>query len=75
MSFLLASFKGSYHVLSLVPLQEAAKTVVGRLGKPEEIASLVSYLASAESEFTTGQTVVFFLTWVCQRILTDTFAA
>jgi 2-keto-3-deoxy-L-fuconate dehydrogenase len=28
---------------------------MGRLGKPEEIAALVVYLASDESAFTTGQ--------------------
>ncbi|KAF9441594.1 putative acetoin reductase [Macrolepiota fuliginosa MF-IS2] len=36
---------------------EIKKTLVGRLGKPEEIASIVSYLASQESAFTTGQTI------------------
>jgi len=30
---------------------------LGRLGKPEDIAGLVSYLASADSGFMTGQTV------------------
>ena len=28
---------------------------MGRLGKPEEIAAIVVYLASDESSFTTGQ--------------------
>ncbi|KAF9440862.1 NAD(P)-binding protein [Macrolepiota fuliginosa MF-IS2] len=36
---------------------ETKKTLVGRLGKPEEIASIASYLASQESAFTTGQTI------------------
>lgn len=38
-------------------LQEARKTAVGRIGNPEEIAHVVSYLASPESAFVTGQTV------------------
>ncbi|KAJ3573807.1 hypothetical protein NP233_g2196 [Leucocoprinus birnbaumii] len=37
--------------------REAGKTVVGRPGKPEEIAHIVSYLASDGSAFTTGQTI------------------
>jgi 2-keto-3-deoxy-L-fuconate dehydrogenase len=33
-----------------------ARQPMGRLGSPEEIASLAVYLASDESRFTTGQT-------------------
>jgi NAD(P)-dependent dehydrogenase (short-subunit alcohol dehydrogenase family) len=36
-----------------------AMTPLGRIGKPEEIATIVVYLASDESSFTTGG--VFFV--------------
>ena len=36
----------------------SARHPVGRLGKPEEIAALAVHLASDESGFTTGQTIV-----------------
>jgi len=37
--------------------KEADATVVGRVGTPEDIAGLVSYLASKEASFITGQSV------------------
>jgi NAD(P)-dependent dehydrogenase (short-subunit alcohol dehydrogenase family) len=36
----------------------ASSLPIGRLGKPEDIGFLVSYLASDEASFITGQTVV-----------------
>ncbi|KZP28719.1 NAD-binding protein [Athelia psychrophila] len=45
-------------VESGVPLaQIAAATPAGYLGKPEDVASLVSYLASKEAHFITGQSI------------------
>ncbi len=40
-----------------------ARQPMGRLGKPEEIASLAAYLASSESSFTTGQAHVIDGGW------------
>jgi len=37
----------------------AAKTSLGKLAKPEDIASLVSFLASPDSHMVTGQTVSY----------------
>jgi NAD(P)-dependent dehydrogenase (short-subunit alcohol dehydrogenase family) len=53
----------------LTPMQEAeytpemlleceSKIPLGRLGNPEEVASLLAFLASSEAEFITGQTFV-----------------
>jgi 2-keto-3-deoxy-L-fuconate dehydrogenase len=36
---------------------------MGRLGRPEEIAALAVYLASEESNFTTGQTHIIDGGW------------
>ncbi|MCY4017531.1 MAG: SDR family oxidoreductase, partial [Gammaproteobacteria bacterium] len=40
-----------------------ARQPMGRIGEPEEIASLALYLASDESAFTTGQTYVIDGGW------------
>ncbi|KAJ6603263.1 hypothetical protein DFH09DRAFT_1257540 [Mycena vulgaris] len=37
--------------------RQAAKTPLGKNGQPEDVAAIVSYLASAESSFMTGQTI------------------
>jgi len=36
---------------------EALKTAVGHIGQPQDIASIVSYLASKEAHFITGQSI------------------
>lgn len=38
--------------------QRAAETAVGRVGKPEEFASLVAFLASSRSSYITGTTML-----------------
>lgn len=40
-----------------------ARQPIGRFGKPEEVANLILYLASDESEFVTGQTFVIDGGW------------
>src|SRR5260370_42633917 len=46
------------HVLSDKMIQDvAASTPLGRLGQPEEIASVVRFLLSEESSFLTGHTL------------------
>jgi 2-keto-3-deoxy-L-fuconate dehydrogenase len=40
-----------------------ARQPIGRLGRPEEIAALVTYLASDESSFTTGTTQIIDAGW------------
>lgn len=44
----------------------AARQPVGRLGRPEEIAALATYLASDESAFTTGTTAVIDGGWTVE---------
>jgi NAD(P)-dependent dehydrogenase (short-subunit alcohol dehydrogenase family) len=39
----------------LLVAQLLARTVVGRIGEPDDIAHLVSYLASKEAGFITGE--------------------
>ncbi len=43
--------------------QFIARQAMGRLGKPEEIASLAVYLASDDAQFITGQTIVIDGGW------------
>jgi 2-keto-3-deoxy-L-fuconate dehydrogenase len=43
--------------------QFIARQAMGRLGKPEEIAALATYLASDEAQFVTGQAIVIDGGW------------
>ena len=35
-----------------------SKTLLGRLGRPEDIAAVVAFLASEDSSYVTGETIV-----------------
>lgn len=56
----------SIHLSFSVPLhnafQEAQRLPVGYIGKPEDVAALVSYLASKESHYVTGKSFFPFAT-------------
>ncbi|KAF9459842.1 acetoin reductase family protein [Collybia nuda] len=43
--------------IELIREAEGKKTVLGYIGEPEDIASIVSYLASKEAHFITGQSI------------------
>ena len=54
--------KGVAEILQITPKEATQKyieaTPLGRLTQPEEIADLVSFLASKDADFMTGQSVV-----------------
>ena len=57
---MIADFKGDPKILEAT----LARVPLGRMGKPEEVSNLVLFLASGESSYITGSTIVIDGGWL-----------
>ena len=52
------NYSGAEVELMNADLQANARTPVGRIGQPEDVANVVSFLASTKADFITGKSYI-----------------